>query len=67
MEIKNPGKVFIVDQTCRVCKTGRMRPTGEVVDSSPPYYYHKCNSITCGYKESYTQLYPFQTFEEIST
>lgn len=47
---------LVVDNICDECKEGVMRPTGEVLQSNPPQYVHKC--VKCGHTANYGIAYP---------
>jgi hypothetical protein len=50
-----------VDYECDVCKEGRMRPTGHILQTDYPQYQHSCTK--CEETHYYGQKYPYPTFE----
>lgn len=47
---------FRADMICDECNAGKMKPTGECLDSHPPLYPHVCEE--CGSKKSFRTTYP---------
>jgi hypothetical protein len=65
MEEKCKAIVSMVEQICVSCKTGKMRPTGEVITVNPPWYIHRCNNEQCKNTDSYKTQYPRISMETL--
>lgn len=64
-EETNNTKAVEVDYVCDVCKKGRMRPTGIILERLPPLYVHKCNK--CGQGMNLYCTYPTIRFATTGT
>lgn len=63
-EILREVKQVEIDYTCDACGTGKMRPTGATLMSSPPKHPHKCNS--CGAEQTFRGVkYPHLTYRPV--
>lgn len=62
MEIKTETKQIEVDFECPECKNGKLRPTGEELETFPIQYPHKCNE--CSYTETFVDIqYPYFIYD----
>lgn len=56
MEKVARADLLVIDNICDECGKNVMRPTGEVLQSNPPQYVHKC--LGCGHTANYLITYP---------
>lgn len=59
MKVTRVVHTYEIDESCSVCKSGFMRPTGVALLSNPPLYPHKCINAKCGRTENYPVRYPY--------
>lgn len=64
LEDKKEVKVYRVEAICTECYEGKMKSTGVMLTSNPPWYPHVCNN--CGYKENLRKQYPCLDYYESS-
>lgn len=57
MEKRQEVRTLQVDYECPVCKSGMLRPNGQVFSSNPLQYGHVCN--VCDYTQTFTVTYPY--------
>lgn len=60
MEVRNNLQTVKVRMMCEC--GGEMEPTGEIYDTYPPRYPHKC--LKCGEGEIYSRRYPCIEYSE---
>lgn len=60
-ETKTEARVFTVDMVCDECGRGRMRPTGELQSSYPPWHVHQCDH--CHLVKHFLKCYPHTVVE----
>jgi rubrerythrin len=63
MEERKEVKAFKVAMICERCNEGEMKYTGITFSTDPPKYQHQCP--VCGYKKSYTKIYPNVEYEVV--
>jgi len=63
MESRREVKVIKVVYTCDRCKSGEMKPTGQVYNLGTLQIEHICP--VCGFRKSLTESYPKIEYQEI--
>jgi predicted nucleic-acid-binding Zn-ribbon protein len=64
METRKEMKVFQVAKRCPKCVNGDMEFNGEMDNSNPARYHHRCTS--CGYPRYYSKIYPYLEHKELN-
>lgn len=63
-EEKYKVNTYEIDFKCDVCRTGYMRPTGEILTTFPAQFPHRCNH--CGAEMTVREhTYPYTVTEQV--